>query len=60
MLVPCFKTVHTIAVQVLMFGKDSCHGVLIVVTSTRIVTKRTLNMVDTACLAGEEYRAGNE
>lgn len=51
---------HIAVYKYWMFGKDSCDGVSIVVTSTCIVTKRTLNMVDTACLAGEEYRAGNE
>lgn len=51
---------HIAVYKYWMFGKDSCDEVSIVVTSTCIVTKRTLNMVDTACLAGEEYRAGNE
>lgn len=55
----CLEDVSPIF-QYWMFGKDSSDGVSFVVTSTCIVTKRTLNMVDTACLAGEEYRAGNE
>lgn len=58
---PIFQASSHIAVyKYWTFGKDSCDGVSIVVTSTCIVTKRTPNMVDTACLAGEEYRAGNE
>lgn len=66
MLVPSFKPVYTlqytstgclVKIPVMV---HPCDEVSIVVTSTCIVTKRTLNMVDTACLAGEEYRAGNE